>query len=116
MSGYLMLSPKHEDAMAKNPVTDDHLRIKAGLRFLSRADKEVIRACIPLFRLEDLDDSELAHLLRKAEFHVAGKTYQGLMTAEQADYLHHYTGSARQFADAIARVLINMNNRVVDAF
>ncbi len=94
---------------------DDDTRIREGLKFLSRADIAVIRSSVPLERLEEDPVSSIADLLKVAEFHVDGTLYRGRMTHTQSRYLGSYTASLRQFADAIARILLHMNDRILDA-
>jgi hypothetical protein len=96
------------------PQTSVPQRIRGGLRFLARADKAVIRAAAPLERLEGEDPAGASDLLEAVTLDVGGRRYVGMMTQGQYEYLQGYTGSPVQFADAIARVLVKMNGKVVD--
>jgi hypothetical protein len=97
------------------PVSDDQ-RIRKGLKFLTRADKAVIRASVPLERLTGNANPPGIHtLLNEFSFSVGSNDYSGVMTQEQYTYLQGFTGSLGKFANAISSVLINSNNNVVGA-
>jgi hypothetical protein len=97
------------------PCTDDDQRIRKGLQFLTRADRSLLRVAAPLERLVGKPNSQgIADPLKNYSFAVGRKNYTGRMTKEQRDYLQGYTGSLRRFADAIARVLLKMNGKVVE--
>jgi hypothetical protein len=98
------------------PVSDDQ-RIRQGLKFLTKADNAVIRAADYLARLEGTPNSQgVGDLLEVVTFDVAGYTYKGKMTQEQYEYLQGFTtGSLGKFADALAKMLLNMNGKVVEA-
>ncbi len=92
----------------------DDERIRKGLRFLTRADKAVIRAAVPLERLTGtVNPPGILDLLHEFSFNVGGNIYIGVMTQGQYTYLQRYTDSLRNFADAISRVLIKNNGNVV---
>ncbi len=94
----------------------DDERIRKGLRFLTRADKAVIRAAVPLERLTGtVNPPGILDLLHEFSFNVGGNIYIGVMTQGQYTYLQRYTDSLRNFADAISRVLIKNNGNVVGA-
>jgi hypothetical protein len=101
--------------MAKKPVEDDDTRIQKGLKFLTKADKAVISSSAPLERLENQSVSNIAKVLKVVRFDVGGNTYTGRMARAQFEYLRTCTGSLSQFANAIAEVLLTMNDRVLDA-
>jgi hypothetical protein len=98
-----------------SPNNDDR-RVREGLRFLTQANKAVIRAALPLERLvEEPNPQGIAELVVEFSFAVGDNSYMGRMTEAQAAYLQGYQGSVEQFADAIARLLVKMNARVVAA-
>jgi hypothetical protein len=98
------------------PKSSDDQRIRGGLKFLTAADRAVIRAAGLLVRLTgDPSAQEPDDLLERFGFEVGGNTYAGQMTQDQFTYLKQCTGDPREFADAIARILLKMDGKVVDA-
>jgi hypothetical protein len=98
------------------PTTDDDQRIRGGLKFLKRSDRMIIRATAILEELEQAPcPQEADDLLEVFTFRVGGKSYVGTMTLEQSKYLKKYTRNLRQFADAISRILLKMNDMVLDS-
>jgi hypothetical protein len=98
------------------PPNNEDRRVREGLKFLTQADKAVIRAAGPLHRLvAEPQPQGIAELLEEFSFDVGDNSYVGRMTEAQAAYLRGYRGSLEQFADAIAGLLVKMNARVVDA-
>lgn len=95
------------------PVTDQQ-RIRKGLRFLSRADRAVLRAATPLERLEEMTPPTIAGTLRWFDFTVKGSKFRGMMTQEQNAFLRKHTDTLRHFADAVAKVLLNINDRLLN--
>jgi len=94
----------------------DDQRIREGLKFLTQADKAVIRASVPLEILTGtVNPPGIRDLLDQFFFNVSGNIYGGVMTQAQFTYLQGYTDSLTSFADAISRVLIKNNGNVVDA-
>ncbi len=97
-------------------IASDDQRIRKGLKFLTQADKAVIRAAVPLERLTGTMNPPGIHdLLDEFFFNVSGNIYRGVMTQGQYAYLQGYTNSLANLADAIARVLIQNNSNVVGA-
>src|SRR5271166_4061310 len=91
-------------------------RIRKGLISLSRADKVVIRAAVPLARLTgEANPPGILDLLDEFSFNVDGNTYCGEMTQAQCTYLQGYTSSLKDFAYAVTRVLIQSHHEVLDA-
>ena len=98
------------------PPNNDDRRVREGLKFLTRADKAVIRAALPLEQLvEEPNPQGIAELMAEFSFAVGDNSYGGRMTEAQAAYLQGYLGNVEQFADAIARLLLKMNAQVVKA-
>jgi hypothetical protein len=96
--------------------TDDDKRIRQGLKFLVKADSAVIRAALPLEILEEVPDPlGVGQLLERVHFTVERRRYRGRMSKQQYDYLSGKTGSLKEFADAIAKVLIGIDAQVVQA-
>ncbi|MGO9469993.1 MAG: hypothetical protein ACLQIB_21785 [Isosphaeraceae bacterium] len=96
-------------------VSDDQ-RIREGLKFLTQADKAVIRASRPLEILTGtVNPPGIRDLLDQFFFSVSGNIYGGVMTQAQFTYLQGYTDSLANFADAISRLLIKNNGNVVEA-
>jgi hypothetical protein len=98
------------------PPTSDDKRIREGLKFLTRSDKTVIRAAVLLEKLEGITNPQgPADLLKEFSFEVSTSFYRGRMTQEQYTYLQGCTDTLRKFADAISRILLKMNGKVVNA-
>jgi hypothetical protein len=94
----------------------DEQRIRKGLVFLLKTDRALLRAAVPLTRLLELPDPlPASKALRAYTFQVEGRTYRGQMTPDQDAHLRKHMGSARKFADAIAKVLGHVNDKVVRA-
>ncbi len=95
------------------PSSEDE-RIRKGLKFLTKADSATIRATVILQRLEGVPHPQgTTTLLKRYSFHIGQKVYKGVMIKEQHDYLQGYTANPKQFADAIARILLIMNNKIL---
>ena len=95
--------------------TDDE-RIRAGLSFLAKTDEALINAGHPLAEITGISDPPgVTTLLDKYTFRVAGTDYAGLMTEPQFQILDGHKGSLREFADAIADVLIYSTHELIEA-
>jgi hypothetical protein len=96
--------------------TSDHEIIKEGLKFLAKADRRAIRAADELWKLTGTANPPTpADLLDRYDFSVEGLMYHGKMTAEQYNYLTVFQATQKEFADAVAWLLLNLNGAVVDA-
>jgi hypothetical protein len=94
----------------------DEQRIRGGLRFLTKADDATIRAAVHLQRLEGTPNpAGVGELLEEFSFDVDGERFSGWMTQAQYDYLGGQTGNLCEFADAIAKVLVGINSKVLRA-
>ncbi len=95
-------------------VTDDE-RIRRGLTFLSLADRRIIKAAVQIAKLLGPDDPpDVGDLLFWFRFRVDRTRYSGRMTEEQYDYLKGHQGSLLEFANAIADIILNLNDVVVE--
>jgi hypothetical protein len=91
------------------PVSEEQ-RIREGLKFLSQADTAVIKAAGHLLILQGKAKPRTPdQLLERFSFRVNGRGYSGKMTRQQRDYLSRHTGDEEEFADAIAKILVNCN-------
>jgi hypothetical protein len=91
------------------PVSEEQ-RIREGLKFLFQADTAVIKAAVHLLILQGKPKPPTAaRLLERFSFRVEGRVYGGKMTRQQRDYLSRHTGDPEEFADAIAKILVNCN-------
>ncbi len=97
---------------SNKPTATDDERIRQGLKFLYKADRTIIRAAVHLEQLAEIPFPQGPdELLQRVTFKVGKAEYVGKMTEEQADYLDNYRGSVKQFADAVSRVILNMDQQ-----
>lgn len=97
------------------PVTVEQ-RIRKGLKFLAKSDKAVIRSAVILEVLEEISNPQgVAALLKPYKFKVGPNSFIGIMTKGQSTYLKGYTQALETFADAISRILIQMNANIPKA-
>jgi hypothetical protein len=97
------------------PASDDQ-RIRSGLKFLTKADRRFIKAAAQLEKLAGVSSPPSAgDLLHKFRFEVAGNRYKGRMTQEQHDSLVGHQGSLFDFANAIADLILILNNALLCA-
>jgi hypothetical protein len=97
------------------PVSVDQ-HIRKGLHFLSKANRAVIRASIPLEKLLGVAHPPgIPALLKLYSFSVAGAKYSGWLTTEQAKFLKNQTGNLQTFFSALERLLMHSSHGVVDA-
>jgi hypothetical protein len=98
------------------PQSDDEKRIRSGLKALTRVGKAAIKAAALIQRDLGVARPMTADgLLKSFSFEVAGKTFEGRMTQQQRDYLTGQTASFVKFADAIGKVIVNVNNKFLDS-
>jgi hypothetical protein len=91
-------------------------RIRKGLKFLCKADRRAVKAAVQLEKLTGLcDPPGVGEVLQWYRFTVQGKRYEGRMSRKQYEQLKGHVGSKKAFADAIADVILSLNNAVVDA-
>jgi hypothetical protein len=98
------------------PPASDEVRIRKGLKFLFRASSALIKAAAQLEQLHgNTAPPTVADLLKACSLEAGGATYRGKLTQQQHDYLKTQTGSVKQLADAIAKIIIRMDGKVLDA-
>jgi hypothetical protein len=94
---------------------DTNQRIRDGLKFLTKADIAAVRAGDLLQKIEGVPHpAGVADLIQDYTFDVEGIHYKGRMTQPQHDYLAGKTATLDAFADAIVKIILNMNAAFLD--